>query len=372
MWRYALLPALWCALTCEATAQNARDPLIGSVHECLLYGFTNYKIEIDGIEEAQLSRIPLLANLPNAPAKNEKIRICFENDHSDRKAFQPLRWRIHSGMFWTCSTGVFRARIDRRKIADLDLDDENNAKSQKQYLERYGRLIPENERGAYFADWQFETIQNRAELMRGLPMLLPLKGMEDYKKINRELAFYDFLPNTPVSGKLLLLEDKKCKIWSVLAEFKLLLNNRQWKLTYSQNPIAVIDLGFTEPFTVFANADAYFFLTRSCKLYSAAKNADGKWKVEKLWSEANRPIHAVITDTATNKSYAFTQAKADKDGKKAKDVYFEFDSKLSPVEFDRSKLKPFQLDPPLDILRSYTQVLIDAKKIDPTPPKKKE
>ena len=51
-------------------------------------------------------------------------------------------------------------------------------------------------------------------------------------------------------------------------------------------------------------------------------------------------------------------------------MYFAFDTKLEPVEFDRTKLKTFKLDPPLDILRSYTEVLIDDKKIDPTPPKK--
>ncbi len=351
------------------------DAALGSIHGGVLYGISNKRYTIEsGCTAARLIRVSLTPSPADAARNKEHIQVLLENETEDLRANQPVRWRIVSDVFWMSSLGVFGGDAVCWKVSDLDLFDVNDPKRYQKKNERYRHVFEDQDIGEYFQGWSLDPIRSHAEDMRRLPMLQGLKGVEDMVKINRELAFFDFLPTTPISGRMFLLEDKKCKIWSVLGEFKAhpISPLRSWRLTYSKDPLAVIDLGFTEPFTVFSHKNAYFFLTRSCRLYSAAKDADGKWKVEKLWSEPNRPIQAVITDTATNRSYAFTQAKADKDGKKARDVYFEFDSKLSPVEFDRSKLKPFQLDPPMDILRSYTQVLIDAKKIAPTPPKKKE
>ncbi len=351
------------------------DAALGSVHGGLLYSISNKRYTIEsGCTTARLIRISLAPSPADAARAKEHIQVLLENETEDLRANQPVRWRIVTDVFWDCSLGVFKANTTRLKVSDLDLCDDNDPKALQKMNERYRRVFEDQDIGAYFQGWSLDPIRDHAENMRRLPMLQGLKGVEDMVKINRELAFFDFLPITPISGRMFLLEDKKCKIWSVLGEFKAhpISPLRSWRLTYSKDPLAVIDLGFTEPFTVFSHGGSYFFLTRSCKLYSATKSADDKWKVEKLWSEANRPIHSVITDTATNRSYAFTQSKADKDGKKPADVYFEFDTKLAPVEFDRAKLKSYKLDPPLDMLRSYTQVLIDAKKIDPTPPKKKD
>ncbi len=353
----------------------AQDPMLATVDAGLLYGIgaKRHQVSENTAPTSQLIRIHLGNSGNGASRRKEDIRLFLERN-DDLSANQPIRWRIATDTLWLCYGGVFSAGTDRLKVSDLDLFDSSDPMGEKM-RQRYGRVYTEEELAEFFA-WRFHDVQVRAEGLRGSPKLTGrgLTAREIYLKVCREMAFYDFLPTSPISGRLFLLEDNKCKIWSVLGEFKpsAVSKLREWQLTYSKDPIAVIDLGFTESFTVFANGDAYFFLTRSCRLYSAVKDADGKWKVEKLWSEASRPIHAVITDTATNRSYAFTQAKADKDGKKAKDVYFEFDTKLTSIEFDRSKLKSFQLDPPLDMLRSYTQVLIDARKIDPTPPKKKE
>ncbi len=343
------------------------DAVLGSVNREMLYAIKKVELRTDRAATGQILRVALKPPASSAPHGRENVRIGLEISDDN----QPLRWRIVNDVVWVFADSVVWVDGMRLKLSDLDLFDESDPKHEEKMSQRYAPLFSEHDLNHFFT-WQLDKVIRRTVELHAAPELKALGSRERMEKIGREMAFFDFLPTSPNSGRLFLLEENKCKVWSVLGEFEKVFKVREWKLTYSKDPVAVIDLGFTEPFTVFANGDAYFFLTRSCKLYSAAKDADGKWKVEKLWSEANRPIHAVITDTATNKSYAFTQAKAHNDGKKAKDVYFEFDAKLSPVEFDRAKLKSFQLDPPLDTLRSYTQVLIDAKKIDPTPPKKKE
>jgi hypothetical protein len=101
---------------------------------------------------------------------------------------------------------------------------------------------------------------------------------------------------------------------------------------------------------------SYLFVTDSGNVHIARPAAKGPRTIEPVWVDKAHPVVALITDAATQKTYAFTRAADAKPG--AKDVYFELAEK--PAERPYTPVpKADASDPtyPLNALLPFARVL---------------
>jgi hypothetical protein len=126
-------------------------------------------------------------------------------------------------------------------------------------------------------------------------------------------------------------------------------------------PVLRLCCELREPFQTFQDADHYFLASVSGELHVLHKLAE-RPRLWKVWSDPQRPIAALLTDTATGKTFAFTASRGD--GRTAEpDVYFELSGKPKPVPYDRARVPADDDDDPLPHLIGFARVLLRDGKV---------
>jgi hypothetical protein len=120
-----------------------------------------------------------------------------------------------------------------------------------------------------------------------------------------------------------------------------------------------------ERFWAFLVKDTYYFILATAdggKVYMAKKpeKEKEKRKLEPLWTDAKKPITAIIDDQDQGKVFLFGKNKHARIN--AKDFYFELAEKPDPQEFDISDLKELKADEPVKTLWQYATLLSERRK----------
>jgi hypothetical protein len=118
---------------------------------------------------------------------------------------------------------------------------------------------------------------------------------------------------------------------------------------------------FVEDFYFFPRKNDYYFVTASGKLFYAKALASGQKfrKMKELWTDAKRPIVAVIEDADRDKVFLFAK---DKTAGAKQDLFFELNPTLRPQPFDRSKLAPVNVEGRARTLLEYLPLIRNEAK----------
>jgi hypothetical protein len=74
----------------------------------------------------------------------------------------------------------------------------------------------------------------------------------------------------------------------------------------SKGPVFTIDTWWHEPFAVIGDRTECYFVTSSGKLYCWEKPGRKEQKMTAVWTSVSRPIRALIIDTESKRTWAFT------------------------------------------------------------------
>jgi hypothetical protein len=121
---------------------------------------------------------------------------------------------------------------------------------------------------------------------------------------------------------------------------------------------------FKEAFTVFVRDKDYYFVTEYGDVFLARPEAarNEERKVEKIWDGRRQPVHALITDAATDKVYCFVKPFfTDKQDEER--VYFELAAKPDPRPYKLTKIDKPKIDESLKSVLEYAHVLQKDKRI---------
>jgi hypothetical protein len=118
---------------------------------------------------------------------------------------------------------------------------------------------------------------------------------------------------------------------------------------------------FAEDFYFFLRKNDYYFVTESGKLYHAPRRKDGEKSrvMKELWTDAKRPIIAVIEDADHDKVWLFAK---DKNAGAKRDLYFEMKDVIKTESFDPAKLKRVNVEGRAKILLEYLPLISAAGK----------
>jgi hypothetical protein len=124
---------------------------------------------------------------------------------------------------------------------------------------------------------------------------------------------------------------------------------------------------FREPFQVFGDTDTWYFMALSGKLYVCKKAPRGEArKLELLYDDGDSPIKALITDCATNRTFAFTAPDEPQSGK-GKRVYFELSPRPEPKPYEVRQLTGVKIDYRVRTIWELAQVLVHEGKVKAKP-----
>ncbi len=214
-----------------------------------------------------------------APLSGAAIRKINTNEYwysllVGAKDEELFHWRVCHGHFWCSPQGIGTQRIH---TDELPLFDTDGGVFGSKYRARHKDKD---------TSWHF-----------GPP---ELNG-----KADNEL-FTDFLPTGPTTGLMFVRLKTELRVW----EGKAIPNedqtqSREWILSWKELKEQRLP-AIQEPFQVYAGKDHWFFLTRSSKLFVSRNEKQGGPGMALLWKDEDSPIKAMITDNASNKTYAFT------------------------------------------------------------------
>jgi hypothetical protein len=138
------------------------------------------------------------------------------------------------------------------------------------------------------------------------------------------------------------------------------LGYRGWNPIRSR-PVLRLRCELREPFQVYQDADHFFFATVSGELHALHKRAE-RPRLWKVWGDSRRPLAALLTNTASGKTFAFT-ASCGRARPEAPDVYFELSGQVSPIPFDRARIPADSEQDPLSRMMGYARVLLHDRKV---------
>jgi hypothetical protein len=121
-------------------------------------------------------------------------------------------------------------------------------------------------------------------------------------------------------------------------------------------PVLLVRSDLREAFIAYQDKTHFFFVTVSGKLYACRKLGE-KQRTELLWDDARNPIRAVIHDTASEKTFAFTKASGGTD-KSKRNVWFELAAKVKPIAYDPKKITDWKPADPLPTMMAYSRILL--------------
>jgi len=171
----------------------------------------------------------------------------------------------------------------------------------------------------------------------------------------RSVAGYGCVPMSATSCKsYILYTTKKFDTWD--SKYRWDDNTKEWKVTVEKENFETFDATFKEDFYFFLRKNDYYFVTESGKLYHAPPPAKGEKSrtMKALWTDAKRPIVAVLEDADRDKVFLFAK---DKTAGAKEDVFFELNQTLRPQSFDRSKLASVDVAGRAKVLLEYLPLI---------------
>ncbi len=174
-------------------------------------------------------------------------------------------------------------------------------------------------------------------------------------------AAFDSVPISKDSCKtfLLMKKEKSLEIWDTQGlEFRKGFGGFKTR-TVVKN-LETFDSAFTEDFYAFVRKNDYYFVTESGKLYHAPspKEGDKTRTMKALWTDAKRPIVAVIEDADHDKVWLFAK---DKNAGAKRDLYFELKNAIQTESFDPATLRPVDVKGRARTLLEYLPLIRDRK-----------
>jgi hypothetical protein len=177
----------------------------------------------------------------------------------------------------------------------------------------------------------------------------------------RGIAGYGSVPMSKSSCKthILLKETKKFQVWD--SRYRWDSKARAWEVAIRHENFETFDSIFVDNFYFFLRKNDYYFVTESGKLYHApppVKDEKSRTMTE-LWTDARRPIVAVIEDADRDRVFLFAK---DKTAGAKQDVFFELNPTLRPQPFDHSKLVPVNVEGRARTLLEYMPLIRNEAK----------
>jgi hypothetical protein len=252
-------------------------------------------------------------------------------------------------------------RIPVKYLDLLDLSGEEN-------LAKYRQVQPLS------LDWCLRPIdQVNAEHSRAFYLRKTGNEFADPNFVIEEHIYCDVLPTAPDTALVFVVEDNRVRVWQgksrKATKDETEVYHQAFVVTWSELKGQGFAAGFTEPFQAFGDADNWYFMTASRKLHVSKKPAEGQQrKLEVLYHNADFPIRALVTDAASNKTYAFAAPDGRKEGNGGR-VYFELTPKLNSKPYEVKPLTDFKVDYRFKTVWELSQVLIADGKIK-VPPEK--
>jgi hypothetical protein len=177
-----------------------------------------------------------------------------------------------------------------------------------------------------------------------------------------DFVAWDSVPVSKDTCKTFILEKKakKFEVWDSQGA----VNQRPgpYEVRPKVKNIDTFESPSSEDFYAFVRKDHYYFVTESGKLYHAppAKEGEKSRTMKALWTDAKRPIVAVIEDADNDKVWLFAK---DKNAGAKLDLYFEMKDTIRTETFDPTKLRPVNVEGRAKTLLEYLPLIsADAKK----------
>lgn len=307
--------------------------------------------------DIHIFRIPVTAK----QSARASVRRSERTAHSPTcEPHGPLRWRIFAGTYWQDALGA------NGNITSFDLI----------RLEDLKHFDPDEKIELDFSD--IKTLQkgfDHSWYLKPADSVIKAATTEEARGHHLETFFrplpvegvhFDLLPVGEKEGVLFVLHDKKMRVWrGVYTGEDSQPDGCNVKWTEAKADGFAAPLG--EPFQVYGDRDNWQFLTRGGALYGSRKPAKGPRKLDLLYASRERPLRAVLTDSGTNKTFAFVAAPKSRKGE-----YFELSAGAKgakPYTLPDAKLDA-ALDEPLRSLMGYARVLLADKQIEGKSPAK--
>jgi hypothetical protein len=202
-----------------------------------------------------------------------------------------------------------------------------------------------------------------------LPYKLQTEVSDDYatdkNHLTGEVFTFDCLPVSGTDVFLFTLHRSQLQIW--YGKGTPVANSPEIELKWSQRE--TIAAGFQEHFRVEGDAENYYFVTRSGRVFASLKPPKGRdMHMEVMWSDTKRPVRTLIADANTGRTFVFAPAPDQAPGHDPS-VYFELKPNIRPKEYDAGDLPKNALTGRIKTVLSHVDFLIKEKKIVLPPPK---
>lgn len=348
---FFILAFHWILLTVassQARGEPPSFPMIGSIHK----GMVSI-VEIPRQPDPVLAIPTLWQRSLTLPPRNETPENSYRLPVRALSS-HPLRWRIDHGIFWGTGSPVQDTEVQALRIPlkELPLFEEKNWKKNAQSLRERdpNRLDP-----AFAFSWNLNPVQAAARrfyerngAIGGLNRP-PVTGIH-----------FDFLPTGPDEILVFILHESKMEVWHGRGAWS--ETKKEWNLTWSAAAVEAFAADFQEAFQVFAKGEAYYFLTREGKLYAAQRPSAGVRQMKAIWTDAKRPIQAVLTEAENHRTFLFGGLAGEKE-KAAQPFYFDLNvvPRIEPFELPASKAS--KRPNALGLATQLAWVLIAQKKI---------
>jgi hypothetical protein len=168
-------------------------------------------------------------------------------------------------------------------------------------------------------------------------------------------AYFDFLPIGRDTLLLAVVHKRHTEVWRGTGSYS--REKAEWQMKWTALEGDRMASRFLEPFILYGDANTWYFVTQSGRLYVAARPSSPKAErcQECVWPGRDQPIGALLTDTASRTTYAFTRGGGA--------GYFRLADKPSPAPYDSRGLPAVTVDGPLRGVLPYVQFLLREKKI---------
>jgi hypothetical protein len=290
----------------------------------------------------------------------------FQRVHCDTSNWLPVRWQIAHGAFWVRGAiGV--APIDASEsLGRFELDELLRGKT----AVAPGTPWPEDDICAFaypMASNQARTLGRNSEFKAEVyEDALPAgpRRVRQFVLTNARGRLVPAGKGEDVTGFIIRQseEEQRTPVWSLTVhsyEAKWDKASRSW-VGGPWRKEESIEVVFREPFQVLGRGADYYFVTRSGRLFRAAKAAKGKpRRLEAVWSDRRRPIEAFLTDVEGGRTYLFCRPA--KEGEKP--TFFELGPKPRPVAYDLAAARPGKRPEVLTRLLRYADTLLALKRL---------
>jgi hypothetical protein len=239
--------------------------------------------------------------------------------------------------------------VGRFPVKDIPPDDPTNPERisdfKLKYHDRSWFLQP-------MEDIVFQHSQEENLRLYGINAVSRFPRMED--------VYCDLLPTAADTGLLFHLGDKGMRVWKGKSQ-KRTDPEAALPIQWTELKGEAFAPEFLEPFQVFGDERTWFIMTESGKLWVSRRPGKGQRLFYLYWIEAESPIRALLTDTASGQTFAFTEPV--KGATEGRAVYFALADKPDPRPYQRKPVNRGNLSPALKAVLEYAQVLVADKRI---------